>query len=115
MKLLSTLSLNISEEEYRDIPALDYSLISRYTNSGFNGLETIFNNIESPSLTFGSLVDCLLTAPNEVDNRFFVSELSEPPEKVKKAVDYLKDENNRKKLIEAGFEIAKGVIELKKL
>ena len=89
MKLLSTLSLNISEEEYRDIPALDYSLISRYTNSGFNGLETIFDKIESPSLTFGSLVDCLLTAPNEVDDKFFVSELSEPSEKVKKAVEYL--------------------------
>lgn len=89
MKSLLTLSMNISEEEYRDIPALDYSLISRYTNSGFNGLETIFDKIESPSLTFGSLVDCLLTAPNEVDDKFFVSELSEPSEKVKKAVEYL--------------------------
>lgn len=89
MKSLLTLSMNISEKEYRDILALDYSLISRYTNSGFNGLETIFNKIESPSLTFGSLVDCLLTAPNEVDDKFFVSELSEPSEKVKKAVEYL--------------------------
>lgn len=89
MKLLSTLSMNISEEEYRDIPALDYSLISRYTNTGFNGLETIFDKIESPSLTFGSLVDCILTAPNEVYNKFYISEISEPPEKVKKAVEYL--------------------------
>lgn len=94
MKLLSTLSMNISEEEYRDIPALDYSLISRYTNTGFNGLETLFDKIESPSLTFGSAVDCLLTSPNEFDERFMVCEFSEPPEKVKKAIDYLYNNHN---------------------
>jgi hypothetical protein len=100
MKLLSTLSLNISEEEYRDIPALDYSLISRYTNTGFNGLETLFDKIESPSLIFGSLVDCLLTAPNEVGDKFFVSELSEPSEKVKKAVEYLYNNTDKEWLKE---------------
>lgn len=100
MKLLSTLSMNISEEEYRDIPALDYSLISRYTNTGFNGLDTLFDKIESPSLTFGSLVDCLLTAPNEVNDKFFVSELSEPSEKVKKAVEYLYNNTDKEWLKE---------------
>ena len=100
MKLLSTLALNISEEEYRDIPALDYSLISRYTNSGFNGLETIFDKIESPSLTFGSAVDCLLTSPNEFDERFMVCEFSEPPEKVKKAVEYLYNNTDKEWLKE---------------
>jgi hypothetical protein len=100
MKLLSTLSLNISEEEYRDIPALDYSLISRYTNTGFNGLETLFDKIESPSLIFGSLVDCLLTAPNEVGDKFFVSELSEPSEKVKKDVEYLYNNTDKEWLKE---------------
>ena len=94
MKLLSTLALNISEEQYRDIPALSYSLISRYTNCGFNGLETIFDKIESPSLTIGSAVDCLLTSPDEFDERFMVCEFSEPPEKVKKAVDYLYDNHD---------------------
>jgi len=94
MKLLSTLALNISEEQYRDIPALSYSLISRYTNCGFNGLDTIFDKIESPSLTIGSAVDCLLTAPNEFDERFMVCEFSEPPEKVKKAIDYLYNNHN---------------------
>jgi hypothetical protein len=92
--------MNISEEEYRDIPALDYSLISRYTNTGFNGLDTLFDKIESPSLTFGSLVDCLLTAPNEVNDKFFVSELSEPSEKVKKAVEYLYNNTDKEWLKE---------------
>ena len=100
MKLLSTLALNISEEQYRDIPALSYSLISRYTNCGFNGLETIFDKIESPSLTIGSAVDCLLTSPNEFNERFMVCEFSEPPEKVKKAVDILYSNSDKEWLEE---------------
>ena len=105
MKLLSTLSLNISEEQYRDIPALSYSLISRYTNCGFNGLDTIFDKIESSSLTIGSAVDCLLTAPNEFDERFMVCEFSEPPEKVKKAIDIIYENSQAKWLEEVNNSI----------
>lgn len=112
MKLLSTLALNISEEQYRDIPALSYSLISRYTNCGFNGLETIFDKIESPSLTIGSAVDCLLTAPDEFDERFMVCEFSEPPEKVKKAVDYLYSNTDKEWLNEIDDNDIQNAIDL---
>ena len=112
MKLLSTLALNISEEQYRDIPALSYSLISRYTNCGFNGLETIFDKIESPSLTIGSAVDCLLTSPDEFKERFMVCEFSEPPEKVKKAIDYLYANTDAEWLKDVGTDKINEAIDL---
>lgn len=75
-KKLSQISLDISEPEYRQRPELSYSTLSRYESLGFNGLDHLFDKIESPSLLFGSIVDCLLTdGMNAFNERFIVLDI----------------------------------------
>ena len=61
MKSLKDISWNVSEPEYREDPALSYSILAKYEREGFEGLDTLFDRVESPSLLFGSCVDCLIT------------------------------------------------------
>lgn len=66
MKNLNNIALDITEEEYRALPALNYSKISKYLSQGFSALSSLDEKVESPSLTFGSAVDCMLTEGNEM-------------------------------------------------
>lgn len=61
VKELKDISLNITEPEYRQRPELSYSTLSRYESLGFNGLDHLFDKLDTPSLTFGGVVDCILT------------------------------------------------------
>lgn len=75
-KELSDIALNITEPEYRQMPELSYSTISTYESLGFNGLDHLFDKKESPSLTFGSCVDAILTGgEEEFNNLFFVANI----------------------------------------
>lgn len=71
-KSLRDISWQVSEPEYRQDPALSYSTLARYEREGFNNLSTLFDRIESPSLTFGSLVDTLITGTDEEFNDQFM-------------------------------------------
>lgn len=75
--------LDITEQEYRDLPYISYSKLSRFMSLGFEGLSKLDDKIESPSLTFGSMVDCMITEPMEFKNRFYVGDIKEPSEKLK--------------------------------
>ena len=66
------LSWDVTEETYRADPALSYSTLSKYERSGFNGLDGLFDRIDTPSLTFGSAVDSLITGGREEFNRRFI-------------------------------------------
>lgn len=77
---LRDISWQVSEAEYRADPALSYSTLARYEREGFNNLGKLFDKIESPSLTFGSLVDTLITGTEEeFNNQFMVAQLDNPP------------------------------------
>ena len=73
-KSLKDLSWDISENEYRQSPFLSYSKLSQFFK---NGPKALISNekIDTPSLRFGSLVDCILTAPEEFDDRFYVADI----------------------------------------
>ena len=60
-KELKDIALSITEPEYRQRPELSYSTLSTYERLGFDGLDHLFDKIESPSLLFGSIVDTILT------------------------------------------------------
>lgn len=76
-KSLYDISWKVTEPEYREDPALSYSILARYEREGFNNLDKLFDRVESPSLTFGSAVDTLITASIEDFNaQFMVAELS---------------------------------------
>lgn len=77
-KSLYDISWQCSEEEYRADKAYSYSTLSRYEREGFSKLENLFDPINTPYTTFGSLVDCLLfDGINAVNNRFALSTLPE--------------------------------------
>lgn len=75
-KSLYDISWQVTEREYRADPALSYSTLAKFERKGrFNALPTLFDKDSSPSLTFGSLVDCLLTGSEEdFANQFLVAE-----------------------------------------
>lgn len=79
MKSLKDISLQISEEEYRKDHALSYSTIAKYEREGFSNLSKLFDKVESPSLTFGSVVDTLITGTEEdFNNLFIVTQIDNP-------------------------------------
>ena len=90
MKSLYNISWQTSEEEYRADPALSYSTLARYEREGFNNLDKLFDKIETPSLTFGSAVDSLITGgQEEFDERFIVAEFPSTPDSIIKIVKSL--------------------------
>lgn len=70
-KELSQISLDISEPEYRQRPELSYSTLSRFETLGFNGLDHLFDKLDTPSLTFGGVVDTLLTGGMDEFNELY--------------------------------------------
>lgn len=89
-KKLSDISLNITEEEYRRDSALSYSTLARYEREGFNNLDKLFDRLETPSLTFGSAVDSIITGgQEEFDERFMVAEFPSTPDSITKMVKSL--------------------------
>ena len=89
-KSLKDISWNVPEETYRADPALSYSTLARYEREGFNNLDKLFDRLETPSLTFGSAVDSLITGgQEEFDERFMVAEFPSTPDSITKMVKSL--------------------------
>ena len=78
------------EPEYRADPALSYSTLAKFAREGFNNLDTLFDKVETPSLTFGSAVDCLITSgQEEFDKNFMVAEFPTLKDSVRSIVNTL--------------------------
>ena len=89
-KSLADISWRVTEEEYRADTSLSYSTIARYEREGFNNLDKLFDRIETPSLTFGSAVDSIITGgQEEFDERFIVAEFPSTPDSIIKIVKSL--------------------------
>lgn len=89
IKELKDIAWNISEEDYRKDPALSYSTLARYEREGFSNLDKLFDKVETPSLTFGSAVDAIITGgQKEFDERFMVADFPSIPDSVIKVVRY---------------------------
>lgn len=71
MKELKDIAWDVPEEQYREDPALSYSTLATYERGGFYSLSTLFDKKESPSLTFGSAVDTILTDGEDAFNEKF--------------------------------------------
>ena len=83
MKDLKDISWNVDEATYRADKALSYSTLSRFKSLGFNGIKSLFDKVSSPSLTFGSCVDSIITGgKKEFDDRFIVAEFPELPSSI---------------------------------
>lgn len=74
-KELNQISWLVDESEYRADPALSYSTLARYEREGFDKLDSLFDQISTPSLTQGSMVDALITGgEEEFNDRFYVAD-----------------------------------------
>ena len=73
-KSLRDISWDVPEPEYRENPALSYSTLSRYEKNGrFDSLSKLYEKLETPSLTFGQMVDTIITdGMDEFNNKFLV-------------------------------------------
>lgn len=90
MKSLRDISWQVSEKGYRANLALSYSTLARYEREGFNNLDKLFDRIETPSLTFGSAVDSIITGgQEEFDERFMVAEFPSMPDSIVKIIKSL--------------------------
>lgn len=79
-KSLKDISWQVPESVYRADNALSYSTLARYEREGFNNLNKLFEKVESPSLTFGSVVDTLITGDEDEFNKLFmVAQMDNPP------------------------------------
>ena len=90
VKELKDISLDITEPEYRAMPELSYSNLSDYETLGYNGLDKLFDKKESPSLSFGSCCDAILTGGEDEFNKlFYVADIPSIGDKEKLVADYL--------------------------
>lgn len=91
-KSLKEISWDVSEETYRADNALSYSTLARYEREGFNNLDKLFDKISTPSLTFGSAIDSIITGgQKEFDSRFIVADFPIIPESIISIVKALFD------------------------
>lgn len=91
-KSLKEISWDVTEEEYRKDSALSYSTLSKFKRLGFNELDHLFDKIETPSLTFGSAVDSIITGGyEEFKSRFMVAEFPSIPDSIISIVKALFD------------------------
>ena len=86
-KSLKDISWQVPEEVYREDPALSYSALATYERGGFNCLESLYDRKETPSLTFGSAVDAIITGGDaEFNSKFLVADFPDIPDTIVKIV-----------------------------
>lgn len=68
---------DVSEEDYREIPAFNYSILKAMNESGPRVLIEK-DEISSTALEFGTLVDILLTNPDDRYARFYTKTVEKP-------------------------------------
>lgn len=82
MKSIKDLSLDISEPEYRKLGGFSYSLLSKFQREGSPKVLITPSHDESDALRFGSLVDCLMTEPETLRERFLIKTFKAPPSSI---------------------------------
>lgn len=89
IKSLSDLAWNVSESEYRASPAISYSTLSRFDREGFKKIPEIGDKMDTPSLRYGGLLDCILTDYDSIDERFYFTDVKRPSETIARMVESL--------------------------
>lgn len=83
MKSFKDIAWLVTEDIYRQDKALSYSTLAKYNREGFNGLHKLFDKIDTPSLTFGSAVDSIITGgTEEFEDRFMVADFPDIPDSI---------------------------------
>lgn len=110
-KNFRNVSMNISEEEYRNSPFHSYSKLSKFVNSGPVALITQDNN-DSEYLRFGTLTDNIVTNPESIEDKYFICEIPKVSETIKNIVDdiYNKSKEKLDKISDYSIEYLSDII-----
>lgn len=81
-KSIKELAWNVSEEVYRADEAISYSTLSMYAREGQKAIPHLKDKKDTESLRFGSIVDCLLTEPDTLEDRFFIADFPKVSDKI---------------------------------
>lgn len=87
-KSLKDISWLVDETTYRNDNALSYSKLSSFFKQGPKALIST-EKVDTPALRFGSLVDTILTAPEEFDDKFYVADIDKFSDTIRKIVEDL--------------------------
>jgi len=92
--IFKDLAWNVTEEEYRQDSSLSYSGLSEFYRSGPKSLISKEKK-DTDSLRFGSLVDCLITEPETLNDRFYIARNDKiPSDSIRKIVENINFEFN---------------------
>lgn len=91
-KSIKNLSVNITEDEYRKMNAMHYSMLSRFIEGGFESIDHLDDPLSTPSLTFGKMVDLMISNRSAFNDVYAIIEDKDmPSDKTKEMMDYLAD------------------------
>lgn len=86
-KSLEEISWGVNEDTYRADSALSYSTLAKFDREGYNKIDSLFDKVDTPSLTFGSAVDAIITGgQEEFDEKFIVAHFPPISDSVSKVV-----------------------------
>ena len=99
MKKMKTLTCDVTEEYYRNFPALNYSKIAKFETNGPSSLLSSETKV-TDSMKFGSIVDTILTNADQFTKKYYVADVIKPSDAVcnvidhifKNAIDFLADD-----------------------
>lgn len=94
MKSLKDISLNITEQEYREIEAYSQSILSKFNKEGFSKIDTLFTtSLKGPSISFGKALDSYITKSNEdFQDEFYICNCPQVSEKIRDMITDIFDE-----------------------
>ena len=89
--ILPYMGLQITEEEYRALPQISYSLISDYIKSGHEALYNREDKKRTIGLNTGSLLDIMLTKTEDIKNVAILEKENYPSEQIQSILKYFID------------------------
>ena len=75
-KSIQYLAWDVTEEVYRADAATSYSMLSAFAREGASVIPHLKDKKDAEALRFGSLVDCLITEPETLNDRFLIADFS---------------------------------------
>lgn len=75
MKSIIDISWQVTEPEYRANEGISYSMLSSFAREGAEIIPKIRDKKDAEALRFGGLVDCIMTEPETIKDRFFIADM----------------------------------------
>lgn len=82
MKSIKEIAWDVTEAEYRADPAISYSALSTFARESQKVIPHLYDKKEAEALRFGSLVDCLMTEPETLEERFLIADFPQTSDKI---------------------------------